>query len=62
MVKLTLLVLGLECSTGKSILKSLFRFFLYLQIEADKLKSDNAKYRPFMVDFLLPENPRDKVT
>jgi len=30
------------------------------RIEADKLKSDNAKYRPFMVDFLLPENPRDK--
>jgi len=30
------------------------------KIDSEKLKTDNSKYRPFMVDFLLPENARDK--
>jgi len=29
------------------------------QIEAEKVKDQSTKYRPFMVDFLLPENERD---
>lgn len=30
------------------------------KIDGEKLKTDNSKYRPFMVDFLLPESVRDK--
>lgn len=30
------------------------------KIDAEKVKDESTKYRPFMVDFLLPENDRDQ--
>jgi hypothetical protein len=32
-----------------------------VQVDSAKVKDDASKYRPFMVDFLLPESDRDHV-
>ena len=32
-----------------------------MQVDSGKVKDDASKYRPFMVDFLLPESVKDHV-